>query len=74
MSSNCVDDSAVMIDLSVRMNTAVRQGDRVRVQGGATVGTALTAIAEAGRVIPVGIVGLAGMGLVTRGRSRIPHA
>ena len=67
LSSNCVDDSAVMIDLSVHMNTAVPQGDRVRVQGGATVGTALTAIADAGRVIPVGIVGLAGMGLLTRG-------
>lgn len=63
LSSNCVDDSAV----SVHMNDAVLQGDRVRIRGGATVGTALAAIADAGRVIPVGIVGLAGLGLVTRG-------
>jgi FAD/FMN-containing dehydrogenase len=67
LSSTCVDDSAVLIDLSVHMSAAVAQDDRVWVQGGATVGTALTAIADAGRVIPVGIVGLAGLGLVTRG-------
>ena len=67
LSSNCVDDSAVLLDLSVHLANAVPQGDRVLILGGATVGTALAAIADAGRVIPVGIVGLAGMGLVTRG-------
>lgn len=67
LSSTCVDDCAVMVDLSVHMNNAVPQGDRVRIRGGATVGTALAAIADAGRVIPVGIVGWAGLGLVTRG-------
>lgn len=45
LSSNCLDDSAVMVDLSVHMNDAVPQGDRVRIRGGATVGTALAAIA-----------------------------
>jgi len=67
LSSNCVDDSAVMIDLSVHLGSAEPDGDHVRVGGGATVGTALAAIAPHGRVIPVGIVGMAGMGLVTRG-------
>ena len=67
LSSNCVEDDAVMLDLSVHMNGAVPQADRVRMQGGATVGTALAALAPESRVIPVGIVGLAGMGLVTRG-------
>ncbi|BBZ27373.1 FAD-linked oxidase [Mycolicibacterium madagascariense] len=67
LSSNCVDDSAVMIDLSVHMADVAVRGDRVVVQGGATVGAALAAVAPHGRAIPVGIVGLAGMGLITRG-------
>lgn len=67
LSSNCVSDDAVMVDLSVHLAAARPQGDRVLVQGGATVGTALDALAPAGRVIPVGIVGLAGFGLLTRG-------
>lgn len=67
LSSNCVADSAVMIDLSAYLNTAVPQSDQVRIAGGSTVGAALAAIADTGRVIPVGIVGLAGLGLVTRG-------
>ena len=67
LSSNCVDDAAVMIDLSVHLGHAELRGDRVLVEGGATVGAALAAVAPLGRVIPVGIVGLAGMGLLTRG-------
>ncbi len=67
LSSNCVDDAAVMLDLSVHLGHAESRGDRVHVKGGATVGAALAALAPLGRAIPVGIVGLAGMGLVTRG-------
>nr|WP_263999626.1 FAD-binding protein [Mycobacterium yunnanensis] len=67
LSSNCVDERAVMVDLSVHLGSAAVEGDYVRLGGGATVGTALAALAPTGRVIPVGIVGLAGMGLVTRG-------
>ncbi|MFE0750932.1 FAD-binding oxidoreductase [Gordonia sp. NPDC058843] len=67
LSSNCVDESAVLLDLSVHL-TGVDAGDGiVRVQGGATVGSVLDALAGSGRVIPVGIVGLAGFGLVARG-------
>lgn len=67
LSSNCVADDAVMLDLSVHLGGASAVGDRVRAGGGATVGTALAALQPTGRVIPVGIVGLAGFGLVTRG-------
>lgn len=67
LSSNCVADDAVMIDMSVHLSHANPVGDQVRVDGGATVGDALAAMEPAGRVIPVGIVGLAGFGLVTRG-------
>ncbi|BAH50661.1 FAD-binding oxidoreductase [Rhodococcus opacus] len=67
LSSNCVADDAVMLDLSARMNTARPEDDRVVVAGGATVGTMLDALAPTGRVVPVGIVGHAGFGLVTRG-------
>ncbi|PKZ66687.1 FAD-binding protein [Gordonia terrae] len=67
LSSTCVDDSAVLMDLSVHLTRIDAHDDRVRVQGGATVGAALEALTGSGRVIPVGIVGLAGFGLVTRG-------
>ncbi|MDF3306024.1 FAD-binding oxidoreductase [Rhodococcus sp. T2V] len=67
LSSNCVADDAVMLDLSAQMNTARPEDDRVVVAGGATVGTMLDALAPTGRVVPVGIVGHAGFGLVTRG-------
>nr|WP_271212162.1 FAD-binding protein [Rhodococcus wratislaviensis]GLK38558.1 hypothetical protein GCM10017611_54250 [Rhodococcus wratislaviensis] len=67
LSSNCVADDAVMLDLSAHLNTARPEDDRVVVAGGATVGTMLDTLAPTGRVVPVGIVGHAGFGLVTRG-------
>ncbi|MDI9948163.1 FAD-binding oxidoreductase [Rhodococcus sp. IEGM 1305] len=67
LSSNCVADDAVMLDLSAHLNTARPEDDRVVVAGGATVGTMLDALAPTGRVVPVGIVDHAGFGLVTRG-------
>lgn len=67
LSSNCVADDAVMLDLSAHLNSARPEGDRVVVDGGARVATMLDALATAGRVVPVGIVGHAGFGLATRG-------
>lgn len=67
LSSNCVADDAVMIDLSVHLGSASPRDDHVVVGGGATVGAMLEAIAPVGRVVPVGIAGIAGFGLVTRG-------
>ena len=67
LSSNCVADGAVMLDLSAHLHTARLEGDRVVVAGGATMGTMLDALAPAHRVVPVGIVRHAGFGLATRG-------
>ncbi|NMO05014.1 FAD-binding oxidoreductase [Gordonia sp. TBRC 11910] len=68
LSSNCVRDDAVLLDLSVHFATARTDGDsHVVVGGGATVGEALAATTPTGRVIPVGIAGIAGLGLITRG-------
>ncbi len=67
LSSLCAADGAVMLDLSAWLNTAVALGDTVRVGGGATMNTLLDALATESRVVPVGISGLAGLGLATRG-------
>ena len=67
LSSTCVADGAVMLDLSAHLNRARPDGDRVVVDGGSTVATMLDVLAPAGRVVPVGIVGHAGLGLATRG-------
>ena len=56
-----------MIDLSTHLGSALPMDGSVRVGGGATVGTALDALAPSGRVIPVGVARLPGMGMVTRG-------
>ena len=67
LSSLCTADDAVMIDLSEHLDTAEVVGDRVRAGGGATVATILDSLAPMSRVVPVGVVSLAGMGLATRG-------
>lgn len=68
LSSNCVRDDAVLLDLSPNFATARPDGDaHVVVGGGATVGGVLRSLEPTGRVIPVGIAGIAGFGLVTRG-------
>ncbi|MGC1287283.1 MAG: FAD-binding oxidoreductase, partial [Streptosporangiaceae bacterium] len=67
LSSNCVSDGAVMIDLSARMDHATADGETVVVGGGATMGTMLDALAPQQRTVPIGIVRLAGLGLATRG-------
>ncbi|MCZ4549612.1 FAD-binding oxidoreductase [Gordonia rubripertincta] len=67
LSSNCVADGAVLLDLSRHMNSARQEGDQVVVAGGATVGAMLDALAPAGRIVPVGIAAHAGFGLMSRG-------
>ena len=67
LSSTCVADGAIMMDLSAHLDRARPDEDRVVMDGGATVATMLDALAPAGRVVPVGIVGHAGLGLATRG-------
>jgi hypothetical protein len=67
LSSNCVADGAVVLDLSEHLDTARPDADRVVVGGGATMATMLKALAPAGRGVPVGVVGHAGLGMATRG-------
>jgi FAD/FMN-containing dehydrogenase len=67
LSSNCAADGAVMIDLSTHLHRAVSHEDTVIVGGGAVMGTMLDALAQDARTVPIGIVGLAGLGLATRG-------
>ena len=67
LSSNCVADGAVMLDLSERLVSARPDGDRVVVDGGATMATMLGVLAPAGRAVPIGVVGHAGLGMATRG-------
>ncbi|MFF1560873.1 FAD-binding oxidoreductase [Streptomyces sp. NPDC058279] len=67
LSSNCVADGAIMLDLSEHWNAACPDGERVVVDGGATVATMLEVLAPARRVVPVGVVGHAGLGMATRG-------
>ncbi|RAG81321.1 FAD-binding protein [Streptacidiphilus pinicola] len=67
LSSNCVADGAVMLDLSAHLGAARPQGDRVVVDGGATMAAMLAALAPAARTVPVGVVGHTGLGMATRG-------
>ncbi|MFJ8011307.1 FAD-binding oxidoreductase [Streptomyces sp. NPDC096339] len=67
LSSNCVADGAVVLDLSEHLNAARPDGDRVVVGGGATMATMHAVLAPAGRAVPVGVVGHTGLGMATRG-------
>jgi FAD/FMN-containing dehydrogenase len=67
LSSNCVAEESILLDLSAHLSVARADGDHVVVGGGATVGSMLDALAPAGRIVPVGISAHAGFGLVTRG-------
>ncbi|MGO4458136.1 FAD-binding oxidoreductase [Streptomyces sp. M-16] len=67
LSSNCVADGAVMLDLSEHRDAARPDGDRVVVDGGATMATVLGVLRPAGRALPVGVSGHTGLGMATRG-------
>ncbi|MEV5972242.1 FAD-dependent oxidoreductase [Streptomyces sp. NPDC051921] len=67
LSSNCVADDAVMLDLSEFLHAARPDGDRVVAGGGATMATMLEVLAPAGGAVPIGVVGHAGLGMATRG-------
>jgi hypothetical protein len=67
LSSNCVADGAIMMDLSARLDDAAPAGDTVVVGGGTTMGSMIDALAAGERTVPVGITRLAGLGLATRG-------
>lgn len=76
LSSTCVADDAVLLDLPIHLDEAhlsdahlsdSATGDEVVVAGGATMGTMLAVLEPVDRVVPVGIVAHAGLGLATRG-------
>lgn len=67
LSSCCVANDAIMVDLSTHLDHAVSDKDVVVVGGGTTMGTMLDALVRDARTVPIGIVRLAGLGLATRG-------
>ncbi|WP_406053602.1 FAD-binding oxidoreductase [Streptomyces sp. NBC_01077] len=67
LSSNCVADGAIMLDLSQHLSAARPDGDRVVTDGGATMTTMLRSVAPARRAVPIGVVGHTGLGMATRG-------
>ncbi|MEC3958906.1 FAD-binding oxidoreductase [Nocardia sp. CDC153] len=67
LSSTCVADGLVMVDLSRHLRTARTEGDQAVIGGGATMGSMMRALAPTGRAVPIGVTGYAGLGLATRG-------
>ncbi|MCE9566150.1 MAG: FAD-binding oxidoreductase [Planctomycetes bacterium] len=67
LSTICSATDAVVIDMKARMGGGRLIGDKARMGGGATMGQALAVLAPAGRVVPIGSVPIAGMGLATQG-------
>jgi hypothetical protein len=67
LSTICSATDAVVIDMKARMGGGRLIGDQARMGGGATMGQALAVLAPVGRVVPIGSVPIAGMGLATQG-------
>ena len=63
----CAADDQIMLDLSANMNCISLEGDRVRIQGGASMGMVLSALAAERRMIPAGTHPTPGFGLLTMG-------
>ncbi len=67
LSPLCAGDQAVMIDLSARMTGGICIGDDAHIAGGATMGTLLATLAPVSRLVPIGVLGVPGLGLPLRG-------
>jgi FAD/FMN-containing dehydrogenase len=63
----CTADGGLMLDLSLGFNQVTVEENRVRVQGGATMGHILKALAPYDSMVPVGTYGTTGFGLLTMG-------
>lgn len=63
----CSADGSLMLDLASGLKQVKVEGNRVRVQGGATMGQILTALAPYDAMVPVGTYGTPGFGLLTMG-------
>ena len=66
-SALCSRNNTLMVDLAAGLNRIERGGDRVTVQGGASMGGLLHNLAPQGRMIPVGTHATPGFGLLTMG-------
>ncbi|MEC3919751.1 FAD-binding oxidoreductase [Nocardia sp. CDC160] len=67
LSSTCVADGLVMVDLSRHLRAACTEGEQAVIGGGATMASMMRALAPIGRAVPIGVTGYAGLGLATRG-------
>ena len=63
----CSTNGALMLDLSTHLNSIVVNGDRVRVQGGAGMGSVLERLAASELMVPAGTHATPGFGLLMMG-------
>ena len=63
----CSTNGALMLDLSVHLNSIVVNGDRVQVQGGAGMGSVLERLAPSNLMVPTGTHSTPGFGLLMMG-------
>jgi FAD/FMN-containing dehydrogenase len=66
-SAHCARQGTLMLDLSRSMARITPHGDRVTLQGGASMGALLHSLAPEGRMVPVGTHATPGFGLLTMG-------
>ena len=66
-SAHCARQGTLMLDLSQSMARITPHGDRVTLQGGASMGALLHTLAPQGRMVPVGTHATPGFGLLTMG-------
>jgi len=67
LSTLCAQNRAIMIDLKRHLGGGRLADDHARMGGGATMGQTLDVLFPISRVIPIGAVGIPGMGLATQG-------
>lgn len=67
LSTTCAATGAILIDLRTHLHGGELAGDRARMNGGAIMGELLSTLAPAGRLVPIGVLGVPGLGLATRG-------
>ena len=66
-SALCSRNGTLMLDLAAGLNRIQIQGEQVTLQGGASMGGLLRALAPTGRMVPVGTHATPGFGLLTMG-------
>jgi len=67
LSTVCTGTGAVVIDLRTNMGGGTLHAREAQLRGGGTMGELLDVLAPAERIVPIGVVGLPGLGLATQG-------